>query len=434
MITIITVATRSLTSAQSSRYPIKELGNCRDARECHLYCQIPKNTPTCWSYDKYILHKNVLGEETNITFPIKELGNCTGPTECFNYCEKPENQATCFAFAKARGLAKDEEQPLPPNVMTAAKTELGCDNRESCQNLCTQSANLEKCRLFSEKHGLRRPPPKEGKMGPPAETMQAAQKELGCRDEASCDQVCRNPENGKKCFEFAKKYNLLKRDEIEKHEENEDRWAKLQEKKIKMVEAAQKELACDNFDSCKKTCDLPENREKCQDLAKKHGLGPVPPPSGQFPGQPPISPPGLTTREDKSVRGPGGCATDKECKEYCQKNPQDCPGFAGKSKDEKQKPTKQTPPKSGDFLGPKGCKTEKECEDYCKKHPDECPGFPKKPPQTPPPNISPPVQSQNYPPQTGQSGQPPNQPPYQPPNQPPPGLNTPPFTPPPMAQ
>src|SRR3989338_1301798 len=82
------------------RYPVKELGFCRNLQECKLYCQIPKNTPACWSWGKYILDTQVLGETTisdegaarkkGVTFPIAELGNCTNVKACRAYCSREE--------------------------------------------------------------------------------------------------------------------------------------------------------------------------------------------------------------------------------------------------------------------------------------------------------------------------------------------------------
>lgn len=37
----------------------------------------------------------------------------------------------------------------------------------------------------------------------------------------------------------------------------------------------------------------------------------------------------------------------------------------------------RTPTNTSQFQGPAGCRTEAECKAYCEKHPDECPGFPK---------------------------------------------------------
>src|SRR3989344_9373321 len=74
------------TASAAFRFPIKELGNCRDAHECQLYCQVPKYTPGCWSYNRYGPLSQVLGETTGIIFPVAELGNCNSISLCREFC------------------------------------------------------------------------------------------------------------------------------------------------------------------------------------------------------------------------------------------------------------------------------------------------------------------------------------------------------------
>ena len=178
----------SSASAQSARYPIPELGNCRNQEECYLYCQIPQNTPDCWSYGKYIMNnaQSVLGETTtNITYPITELGNCSDANACFIYCNQPKNQSTCYAYAKNHGLineeeVENEEEDLPPEkmqeIITSAKTELGCEGKEQCMTICSAPENYAKCEAFAKKHNLYKGPPPIDERGgiPPVEILEKA--------------------------------------------------------------------------------------------------------------------------------------------------------------------------------------------------------------------------------------------------------------------
>ena len=36
----------------------------------------------------------------DIQYPVKELGNCQDEKECRTYCDKPENMDACVTFAK----------------------------------------------------------------------------------------------------------------------------------------------------------------------------------------------------------------------------------------------------------------------------------------------------------------------------------------------
>lgn len=335
-------------NAQYIRYPVKELGNCRDSQECYLYCQIPENTPACWSYNKYVVKTNVLGETTTpaLTYPIAELGNCATAEGCFIYCSQPQNQTACFSYARSKGLIKeetkqDEEEPRP-EVIAAAKTELGCDSKEACGAVCSQPANREKCFAFAKKYGLHKgPPPGEGRPTPPADIMEKARAELGCATQEACMELCKNPDNTQKCMDFGRKHKLMRQEEIEDFEEYKERFEEYREKKEQMIQEAKSELGCDSYESCGSFCSKEENREKCMTLGRRYGM--------------------IQNREGTMPPNAGG-------------------GNVQQFRQETQNGTvqrKPEAPKEGAFLGPKGCTSEKECQAYCKEHPSECPGFPK---------------------------------------------------------
>ncbi len=364
-------------------YPILELGNCRNQGECYLYCQIPENSPACWSYGKYVLNPptDILGETTvNITYPIADLGNCLDANACFIYCNQPKNQSSCYSYAKTHGLIQDKEiddDDLPPEkmqeIITTAQTELGCNSKEQCMSICGQPENYLKCETFARKHNLYRGPPPIDEHGapPPAEILEMAKTELGCTSESSCKEYCNNPVNAEKCMDFAKNNNLMREDEYEKRKKEFDKY---KDQKEKMLAEAKEQLGCNSYESCAKFCANSENVKKCVSLGERHGMGP--PPSQNTP---PAKP----------------CTTESECRAYCEKNPQECKGFNERESrqetrvDESKKelrnpPVSGSPPpykqsgqiNPGEFLGPGGCKTEGECDSYCEKHPNECPGFP----------------------------------------------------------
>ncbi len=208
-----------IANAQSRlQYPIAQLGYCRDAKECALYCDIPKNTPACWSYGKYTLGPQVLGATTvsdeekksmeaeakkrGISFPIADLGNCTGPVECRNFCEEPSNYQACMAFATKHGFSKEP----PPGVDTKkkeellgkAKTELGCTSMESCRQTC--ESNPTRCDQFARRHGVYQQPPEK------AQLMEKAKTELGCTSMEACRQTCETDPD--RCREFAQRHGF----------------------------------------------------------------------------------------------------------------------------------------------------------------------------------------------------------------------------------
>lgn len=265
----------SSASAQSLlKYPIPELGYCRDAKECYLYCEIPKNKASCWSYGKYKLGPQVLGITTmnqeekrlmqekakqyGITFPISELGNCAGPAECHDFCEQSTNYQTCIDFARKKGFAKKMErsddggipQEKRQQIMQSAKKELGCTSMESCRSICEK--NQARCEAFAKKYGLSQKPPSE-----------------------------------------------------------------YRQKKEEMMKKAREDLGCDSMESCRATCE--KNPERCMQFAKRHG----------FDNRPQDEKPAIRevpSSYSKPVE-PTSCRTEEECKNFCKKNPAKCPGF-----------------------------------------------------------------------------------------------------------
>lgn len=300
-------------------YPIPELGNCRDAAECKLYCEVPANTPACWSYGAYVMNVNanqVLGDTTvNITYPITQLGNCASAQECFIYCNQPQNQYACLSYARQNGLVKNDtasESSPSAEIMQAAQTELGCSSKETCMALCNEQSNMDKCRTFAQNHGLGKEP-----TGLSAKVLQKAQTELGCDGTTSCSGFCQKVENRDKCYQFAKENNLIPAAEVEKVQ-------KMQAENQQLLETAKTELGCDTQTSCYTLCTNPANRDKCSALT--HQFSGTQNSTGQnLPSVNALN--NYPSASGGGNLGPGGCKTESECKSYCQAHPDQCPGF-----------------------------------------------------------------------------------------------------------
>ncbi len=280
----------------SLNYPVKELGYCRDAKECYLFCEIPENKATCWSYGKYKLYSQVLGEEDDameaeakargITFPIAELGGCASIAVCREYCGKQENYNACSEFAKKKGFSREEspqEQAKKAEMMQNAKTELGCTSTESCRSVC--ESQPERCAQFAKKYGLAKEESGE-QMEKRRKFVETAKSELGCTSEETCRNFCESKENREKCVQFAKKQGFS---QSGGEGENKDR----------------KKMPCDSDETCKKYCQ--ENPSECPGFnqQKQQGGG------GQ----------------GGAYTSPSGCRTEEECRKWCLDNPDKCPGY-----------------------------------------------------------------------------------------------------------
>ncbi len=367
-------------NAQTAYYPISQLGNCQNRNECKLYCDIPANTPSCWSYNKYVINKNVLGTTTtNITYPIKDLGNCSDAQACFLYCSQPGNQEACLTYAQKNSLIQQSAGSTPADtstVLAAAKTELGCNSKTACINLCSLEANHDKCEKFAQKYGLNTDNIQNSDTSFSPYILNVAKTELGCTDKTSCMLFCTKPENSDKCYAFAQKYNLVST-------QVQQKIAEMEKKRTEMLQEAKKELGCDSVSSCMDYCSLPNNHDQCSSLAQKIGLIP------QSDNKVNQAQSGFgKTMQQSSVKN---CTDEAQCQEYCTLHPDQCPGYnsgsdnstpSGDEQNHQINPLQtQNKPATGSYLGPAGCRTEKECQDYCQNHPDQCPGFPQKSPQ-----------------------------------------------------
>lgn len=290
-------------SAQSLlQYPISELGFCRDAKECYLYCEIPEHKAACWSYGEFRLGQQVLGETTlspeerrameekarelGITFPIAELGNCAGPQECRDFCESPANHTSCMNFAGKHGFSEESQEGSQVNeaqILAAAQTELGCSSKESCHAVCER--DHERCMAFAKRHGLYREEVRDG--GSEKERlMEEARSELGCTSMESCSRVCE--QDPKRCMEFAKRHGFDQGSAGGEYEGEQQRTGP---------------GGCSSEESCRRYCQ--EHPSECPGY-REHSEG-------------------LTPQE--SFVAPSGCRTEAECEAYCRNNPTLCPGY-----------------------------------------------------------------------------------------------------------
>ncbi len=269
----------NVKSASAYSYPIRELGYCRDQKECHTYCEIGEHKPACWSYSVY--SNNVLGESTpeaqvsalGITFPITELGGCRSVAECKSYCTQAQNLQACQTFAENKGLKKQE------SIIAKAQEELGCQTREECQVFCSQAENKDACEAFAKKFHL--------KSEVKDKTIEMAKTELGCQTREECYKLCQQPQNLTKCQALSQK---LKGNQTQQRE--------------RLIERAKQELGCTTFEACKAFCQDEANHDKCRNF-------------------------GQAVRNDAAnkIKERLGCTTNEECRKACEANPEKCPNF-----------------------------------------------------------------------------------------------------------
>lgn len=163
-------------------------------------------------------------EKVKVSFPIPELGNCADKKECKNFCEEPVNRDACTAFAKKVGIFRENRgrgNAVKKALMELAKQQLGCDSEDSCKALCRLPENFDKCSDIAKRLNLQ----SENQQASLISVLEKAKEFLGCDSLSSCKEVCSNPDNADKCSEFAHRVNLrggIKKTEQEHGIENEN--------------------------------------------------------------------------------------------------------------------------------------------------------------------------------------------------------------------
>ena len=199
---------QTITQQINLTYPIPQLSNCRDAKECYFFCQIPQNQTICGQYAISHNLPSVLGvnsgqvlqaASTNINFPIPELGNCEDRQACREYCQIDENHDACKDFARRHKLQRAARRisfPIP---------ELGnCEDRQACREFCADEANKQTCQEYARSHGL-----KIKKLV--HSLIQNAKQELGCETLEQCKALCSEEQNQTSCRAFGLKHRQLNR-------------------------------------------------------------------------------------------------------------------------------------------------------------------------------------------------------------------------------
>ncbi|OGG33969.1 hypothetical protein A3I80_01005 [Candidatus Gottesmanbacteria bacterium RIFCSPLOWO2_02_FULL_40_10] len=284
------------------------------------------------------------------SYPVDELKKCRNVRECALYCQIPQNTPACWAYShyvlqgRVLGVTTvtDDEKAGKAGITFPVK-ELGdCESIDDCRDYCSLEDNKETCRDYSIKKKIIKTTVRRISNT----ILTAARTELGCDSKTSCHNYCRQPENMDICRSFGEKHDLIKA--VQAKSFHPEIWAK-----------AKKELKCEDELSCKNFCSHPDNKKICAAFKTKYMAVQQ------------ISSKNSTILQEL-IRG-GKCENEKECLSYCQKYPDDCPGF----KDSKLSPD-TAPGSVKTFLGPGGCKTEAECYQYCLANPDGCPAMPKK--------------------------------------------------------
>lgn len=284
---------------------IRELGGpgqCQSEGECRVFCENPAHHGECLAFAEK--HDLIGKEKIRAAKKVMEVGGpggCKEEKECRAYCENPDNTEECVKFGEEHGLISPEEAARIKKMPAVGPG--GCTG-EQCKTYCDDPDHFEECIAFAEQNGLMLKEDVErarmfgNKPGPE-----------GCRGE-QCRDFCERTENQDVCFQFAVENNLIPQDEIERV------------KKFKAIEQRGGPGGCKG-EACHSYCENPAHQDECFAFAKKNGLIPEREIKMMEQGR-------ELAKKVMEVGGPGGCASEKECKTYCSdpSRVEECLAFA----------------------------------------------------------------------------------------------------------
>ena len=319
----------------------------------------------------------------NVSYPIPELGNCGSQEECKIFCDSPVNYVACTEWAVKNGLEpKEKVAEVKKEVEQVEKFEKGeisegpggCRTPEECDAYCAQPEHGEECFKFGLEHNLISP--EEAKQI--QEQVEKIKGPGGCQTNDECEAFCAKPENAEVCVSYGVEEGTLapaeaaeimrimgqeKEKRMKRPEGKRPKSLKPQiseEKVIKVLEKQKGPGGCSTPQECKEYCDNLDHAEECLSFAEENNL----------------APPKELDKVKKLMKlgGPSGCKGPKECDQYCSlpEHQMECLEFAQKNGLVSPEESEMMKKMAGG--GPGGCRTPTECDAYCgnPQHMEEC--------------------------------------------------------------
>lgn len=246
-----------------------------------------------------------------IVFPVPELGNCGSKEECKSYCDDTANIETCVSFAEKHGLMNPDEAAKAKKFGARIKSgggPGGCKTPKECESICSNLDNIETCVKFAEDNGISDRHVEDGKKM--LQFMKSGgQTPGGCRSREQCDSYCGNFDHMEECVAFSEKTGLQPPEE-----EGGPPPGDLK-KFLEVVKNGETPGGCRSREACDAYCHEEANREECISFAEKAGF----------------MPPEQAEKIRRIGRnGPGGCSSRETCEQYCSapENQEMCFKFA----------------------------------------------------------------------------------------------------------
>lgn len=307
---------------QDITFPVSELNNCKNEKECRSFCDIPKNRRgVCFDFAKK--HNLVTKEEIDKAEKFTKVslgggpGRCRDLEDCEQFCDIESNLTQCLDFTEKNGLMSaeglKEARKVAETLNTGKEFPGGCRGKNACFVYCNDPNHVQECFEFANKNGYNTPEIME-QFQSFSKFLKNGQTPGGCRSKDECESFCAKEKNNDACLDFAKKSGLITKEQAE--------WA--------VKTGGGGPGGCKSKEECGTYCNNPANQNACLQFAKEQNI-PI-----QF-------------------NGPGGCSDVDSCTKYCTEHKDDAA-------------CKQNAGQYGGSKGPGGCSDKDSCTKYCTDH------------------------------------------------------------------
>jgi hypothetical protein len=152
----------SVSAAPSIVFPVVELGNCANAKECRAYCDNPDHFVACTDFGR---KQGIISEEKakyadKFAAIVKNggPGACRTAAVCQAYCESSEHVEECTDFAARNGLIDsgrvEEARKISRILRDGSNLPGSCRTKQECEKYCNVSEHREECLAFAERTGF----------------------------------------------------------------------------------------------------------------------------------------------------------------------------------------------------------------------------------------------------------------------------------------
>lgn len=304
-------AAYNIEKARQLKYPIGELGGCKNFEECKTYCNKDENIPKCnrFSIKNGLLTEEEVADTERMLLLMEESGlpgKCAGMIECFSYCESAAHVEECWDYTQRhglnRGLDLETVRRLAKFAREGGKFPGNCEGGDACEAYCGDISNFAECADFGEKVGFMTR--EETEVMRKIARSGVTQTPGNCQRKEQCETYCMEPAHIDECLAFAEKTGLLPPEELA----DAKKFAPL----IKSGETPGK---CSRKDECEAYCNDTTHFEECVVFAEKAGM---------------ISKEDAELARKTKGKGPGDCKSKAECEDFCRtpENQEVCISFA----------------------------------------------------------------------------------------------------------